>query len=652
MVFMERQTRKRKILNLNILKNDEASAAKKLEKKKRKLEHKKEILKTSHPDGKDQVDDEVIVEDVLDGEELQKEDPFVLHVRNDLSPQLLSLLSEKPANYEKSNCNWPKLGKMIIYKPACSQEVKTENKLALEENEFTSPQPLPNLSKDEFDLNKLFIKPQTIRNLNQACEKETSGLTDLQKELLTLFATYHDVYYPEENLENLEEIRLAYCIHAINHVLKSRLKIIYHNSKMSKRPDVPEEFRDQGLVRPKVLILLPFRDSALKVLKMLIQTLLGETGNVMNRKRFLEEYSDNAADVPDKHPKPIDYQLLFSGNTDDNFKIGITVTKKCLKLYSNFYESDIIIASPLGLRILIGAEGEKDRDYDFLSSIELLIMDQSQVFFMQNWEHLLHLLDHLHLQPKESHGTDLARVRMWALNGWSKYYMQSIIFSSNPLPVINALYNIRCNNYNGKIAVSNPVLSGSISQVALSVPQIFHYVKSRTVTESVDDRFEAFISDILPQFKDASMKHTLIYIPSYFDFVRLRNHFKRQEMKFVHICEYTEKKKIIRARSMFFHGKTQFMLYTERYHFYRRIKLRGIRHLIFYQPPSFPSFYSEMCNFLQDIKKGNEEGETELTINVIYTKFDISQVAGIVGTERATRMVASDKPVHMLMTDS
>lgn len=36
------------------------------------------------------------------------------------------------------------------------------------------------------------------------------------------------------------------------------------------------------------------------------------------------------------------------------------------------------------------------------------------------------------------------------------------------------------------------------------------------------------------------MKHTLIFIPSYFDFVRLRNYFKKQEMKFVHICEYTE----------------------------------------------------------------------------------------------------------------
>ena len=52
-------------------------------------------------------------------------------------------------------------------------------------------------------------------------------------------------------------------------------------------------------------------------------------------------------------------------------------------MYADFYSSDILIASPLGLRLIIGAEGESNRDYDFLASIELLVIDQADVFFMQ-----------------------------------------------------------------------------------------------------------------------------------------------------------------------------------------------------------------------------------------------------------------------------
>ena len=39
---------------------------------------------------------------------------------------------------------------------------------------------------------------------------------------------------------------------------------------------------------------------------------------------------------------------MFSGNTDDHFRLGIKVTKASVRLYVDFFGSDILVASPLG----------------------------------------------------------------------------------------------------------------------------------------------------------------------------------------------------------------------------------------------------------------------------------------------------------------
>jgi hypothetical protein len=49
-------------------------------------------------------------------------------------------------------------------------------------------------------------------------------------------------------------------------------------------------------------------------------------------------------------------------------------------VFSSFNKSDIIIASPLGVKLL-------EENY-FFSSIEILVVDRASVIRMQNWEHL------------------------------------------------------------------------------------------------------------------------------------------------------------------------------------------------------------------------------------------------------------------------
>ena len=118
---------------------------------------------------------------------------------------------------------------------------------------------------------------------------------------------------------------------------------------------------------------------------------------------------------------------------NDYFKIGIAFhhnkkrkdDKMTLKLYEHFYKSDILIASPLGLRTLTGQEQDENAqksakiDFDFLSSIEYLILDQAEAFVFQNVEHLEELIKVINKTPKKlSDLNDISRIKdLYTANG-------------------------------------------------------------------------------------------------------------------------------------------------------------------------------------------------------------------------------------------
>ena len=77
----------------------------------------------------------------------------------------------------------------------------------------------------------------------------------------------------------------------------------------------------------------------------------------MNKKRFYDEFSDKEETDNSKDLRPEDFKLMFAGNIDDCFRLGISVSRKSMTLYAKFYSSDIIVASPLGLRTIIGSQG-------------------------------------------------------------------------------------------------------------------------------------------------------------------------------------------------------------------------------------------------------------------------------------------------------
>ncbi|GLD56314.1 digestive organ expansion factor homolog isoform X2 [Lates japonicus] len=564
-------------------------------------------------------------------------DMFSQHLDTELDDEDVQKITS--GSKARTQSTWPKLGTLLCTNP-------------LEKFGPVGPQKDTNLPV----FHKLL--ESRWKDLNQTSDSKgvAEEISPLQLELLALMGSYKDLYYPEMcPLSKGPQVRSAYCVHVLNHVLKANSQVLAHNAqlreqKIQAKPgaEPQDEPRDQGLTRPKVLILVPFRGGALRVVQTFISLLETKSKKIVvsNKKRFKEEFGEEADEQPPSLQRPDDYHAIFSGNVDDHFRIGVSIVRSSIRLYAPFYSSDIIIASPLGLRTVLGAEGESKRDFDFLSSIELLVVDQADVFLMQNWEHVLHVMKHINLQPLDSHGVDFSRVRMWNLNNWARHYRQTLVFSSIQEPQINNILTKHCANYRGQIATKNMPKTGSICQVLVQLPHVFQMFSSDSFMDH-DARFQFFLDKVLPQYRDSVMSHTLIYIPSYFDYVRLRNYMKKEEIKFASVCEYSSKSEVSRARHFFQKGERQFLLFTERFHFYKRYTIKGIRNLIFYGLPSFPHFYSEVCNMLA---AGGHGEEASWTCTALYSRYDAHKLAAISGAQRAGQMLHSNKTVHLFIT--
>ncbi|WOL17177.1 U3 small nucleolar RNA-associated protein 25 [Canna indica] len=484
--------------------------------------------------------------------------------------------------------------------------------------------------------------------------------SSMQRCFFSLCNTYRDIlhcnkrpFYLKGNEED-SSIMDAYIIHALNHVYKTRDIVINNDMKLTKHEDKNEEilcgdnFLDQGFTRPKVMILLPLGSIALRVVKRIIElTPISNKSNVEHINRFTEEFEAGGEEEDEgeegsksrKPAKPADFQALFSGNNNDHFMLGIKFTKRSIKLYSDFYTSDIIVASPLGLITKIGeADIDKEKDVDYLSSIEVLIIDHADVISMQNWSHVNTVMEQLNRTPSKQHGTDIMRIRQWYLDGQARFYRQTILLTSFPSPDMNALFNRLCMNYEGKVKLFSEY-KGVLPKILLPVKQVYERFDAKSVMDADDARLDYFCKKVFPKLKDSMEGGTLLFISSYFEFVRIRNFLKSQNASFCLLGEYTKPSDISRARVWFFEGKRKIMLYTERAHFYHRYKIRGIQNLIIYSLPERKEFYPEMINMLDESKN--------MTCSVLFTRFDQLRLERIVGTGAAKRMLSSDKNIFV-----
>lgn len=497
----------------------------------------------------------------------------------------------------------------------------------------------------------------TKRRIAFAYERQyhTTEFSKHDKPLAHAAFNYRDVLYPYVKHANTSYQKI-YVTHILNHIFKTRDRVLKNNEKLHNyqaalkdgtagATDEPE-FRDQGFTRPKVLVLLPTRQACYDVVLLLIK--LSGAEQQENRKKFSSQF--NSDHVPPE-TKPKDFIEAFKGNNNDFFSIGVKFTRKAVKLYSSFYSSDIIFASPIGLSMILENPDKRKRQYDFLSSIEVLVIDKANHIEMQNWDHVNTVLKYTNMIPKEFHDADFSRIRMWAINDQAPLLRQNLVFCEYATPAINNLISSKSFNLAGK-AKFKPIITSEtcmMNSIGLKIKQIFQrYDGGANPAINVELRFKYFTNTVLPSLsKTLSYEDgLLIYIPSYFDYLRVKDHMKSSKFTFEAIDEYSSHSKVSRTRTLFLQGKIKVMLYTERLHHFRRYDIAGVKNVLVYGVPTNPLFYKELVQFVgKSIYKGQADMDLSF-IKILFSKWDAAALERVVGGERAPILCNSVNEMH------
>ncbi|EXJ62576.1 hypothetical protein A1O7_03014 [Cladophialophora yegresii CBS 114405] len=497
------------------------------------------------------------------------------------------------------------------------------------------------------------------RRLGDGGSKVLSRLSTEERNLAGSIFNYVDVLDGCRDLKNATRLRDLFCLHALNHVFKTRDRVLKDNAKLAAQSAEAPDLRDQGFTRPKVLVIVPTKQACARVVESI--TKISEPDQQENKARFLETYSRQ--DEDEWQDKPEDFRALFGGNHEEDFRIGLKFTRKTIKFFSGFYNSDIIIGSPLGLMRTVttgggGKDKKKTHDADFLSSIEIVIVDHANALQMQNWQHVDYVFSQLNLLPKDSHGCDFSRVRHWYLDGQAKYLRQTIILTDYLTPEMNALASTHLHNISGRVKYvpTYPGAMLSVSSLALPlpftppIPQTFLRIPSPNPLSDSDARFKFFTTTILaPLIRDSRhQRGILLFVPTYADFARLRNHLSTSSdavnISFGSLSEYTPVKEVLRARSHFLSGRHALLLYSERSHHHFRYRIKGVRKILWYGLPENPIFWAEIIALLglggaKDGDAGRGKARTKGVIRALFSKWDALKLERIVGTQRVGRLI-------------
>ncbi|GME80309.1 unnamed protein product [[Candida] boidinii] len=242
----------------------------------------------------DEEEEDVLVEEDLHEDENSinnKYDSFNLHFNDEDKIEKYCDFYEKKLKEIKSNNKKEKILKLnnrlkldqsnylvLDYK----YDLKLKDNDLILDDKYSKKTATALPSKLKYHNVKLRVQEQFNKIFNTNIEKE------LELELIESLLSYENInfQYYNQDLKFKERYQDYYLLHCINHLYKTRDRILNNNEKKTKYLKQIEEglieekndesledglnFRDQGYTRPKILILLPTRNYAYKLVNKLI----------------------------------------------------------------------------------------------------------------------------------------------------------------------------------------------------------------------------------------------------------------------------------------------------------------------------------------------------------------------------------------------
>ncbi|KAG2383448.1 hypothetical protein C9374_004119 [Naegleria lovaniensis] len=489
---------------------------------------------------------------------------------------------------------------------------------------------------------RLKIKTGSSYSNPKSITPPTHFRDDFQGRLFAIMNDYRDLYFPNCTLDNHRVCVETYTLHIVNHLLKTKRYEWYNDTKREFYSKEQYTVRDDSYNTAKILVLVPNRFVAFLIVELMLE-LIPKLLSIRRREAFELTFDADEDDEEIKKTKPVWWQQIFEGNTNEEFSLGLKLKDHHgqLEIMAPVAESDVIIATPIGIQL----ENVADRYERFLSSIEVCIIDQCDKLLMQNWEHVTKTLDIVNVeeQQKFTFDLDFDILKEYHIQGFAKYFRQTIVLSSYMSPDINGLVTKYCRNMRGLVKTRS-FYDGVLTPLAGNIPQIFERISCTDPTAVDDERYNYFVNAVFPRFKNSMDGRFLIIVSSYLDFVRLRNYFDMCNIPFFGISEYTEKTKNVLTK--FRQDSANFLVYTERHFYYHAPKLADfkINQIVFYSLPE-NAFIYEIFG-----KKGiNIRSQyPSCRILSLFTTFDALKLERIVGTQRCKHLLTSDTDINLI----